>query len=46
MLSIEPHALLTGIGIAVLYLAAAYVLFVYMHTFAVRQLKHDGIRLT
>src|SRR5579859_432102 len=38
MLSVEPGALLTGIGIAVLYLAAAYVLFVYMPTFAVRQL--------
>jgi len=34
----EHRALLTGIGVAVLYLACAYVLFVYMPTFAVRQL--------
>jgi MHS family proline/betaine transporter-like MFS transporter len=38
MLCVEPYALLTGIGIAVLYLAAAYVLFVYMPTFVVLQL--------
>ena len=35
----ERRSLLTAIGVAVLYLACAYVLFVYMPTFAVRQLK-------
>ena len=39
MLLGERRSLLTAIGIAVLYLACAYVLFVYMPTFAVRQLK-------
>jgi MFS transporter, MHS family, proline/betaine transporter len=43
MLRIESRSLLTGIGIAVLYLACAYVLFVYMPTFGVRQL---GLRLS
>ena len=32
----ERRSLFTAIGIAVLYLACAYVLFVYMPTFAVR----------
>ena len=36
MLLGERRSLLTAIGIAVLYLACAYVLFVYMPTFAVR----------
>lgn len=35
----ERRSLFTAIGIAVLYLACAYVLFVYMPTFAVRQLR-------
>jgi MFS transporter, MHS family, proline/betaine transporter len=35
----ERSSLFTAIGIAVLYLACAYVLFVYMPTFAVRQLR-------
>ena len=39
MLLGERRALFTAIGIAVLYLACAYVLFVYMPTFAVRQLR-------
>jgi MFS transporter, MHS family, proline/betaine transporter len=39
MLLGEGRSLLTAIGIAVLYLACAYVLFVYMPTFAVRQLR-------
>ena len=39
MLLGERRSLLTAIGVAVLYLACAYVLFVYMPTFAVRQLK-------
>ena len=39
MLLGERRSLLTAIGIAVLYLACAYVLFVYVPTFAVRQLK-------
>jgi MHS family proline/betaine transporter-like MFS transporter len=39
MLLGERRSLLTAIGIAVLHLACAYVLFVYMPTFAVRQLK-------
>jgi MHS family proline/betaine transporter-like MFS transporter len=39
MLLGERRSLLTAVGIAVLYLASAYVLFVYMPTFAVRQLK-------
>jgi MFS transporter, MHS family, proline/betaine transporter len=30
--------MLTGVGVAVLYIACAYVLFVYMPTFAVRQM--------
>jgi MFS transporter, MHS family, proline/betaine transporter len=34
----QRRALVTGIGVAVLYLACSYVLFVYMPTFAVRQL--------
>ena len=39
MLLGERRSLLTAIGVAVLYLACAYVLFVYMPTFALRQLK-------
>jgi MFS transporter, MHS family, proline/betaine transporter len=39
MLLGEGRSLFTAIGIAVLYLACAYVLFVYMPTFAVRQLR-------
>jgi MHS family proline/betaine transporter-like MFS transporter len=39
MLLGERRSLLTAVGIAVLYLACAYVLFLYMPTFAVRQLK-------
>jgi MFS transporter, MHS family, proline/betaine transporter len=39
MLLGERRSLLTAVGIAVLYLACAYVLFVYMPTFSVRQLK-------
>jgi MHS family proline/betaine transporter-like MFS transporter len=39
MLLGERRSLFTAIGIAVLYLACAYVLFVYMPTFAVRQLR-------
>jgi MFS transporter, MHS family, proline/betaine transporter len=35
----ERRSIFTAIGIAVLYLACAYVLFVYMPTFAVRQLR-------
>lgn len=35
----ERRALVIGVGISVLYLACAYVLFVYMPTFAVRQLR-------
>ena len=34
----QRRALVTGIGVAVLFVACAYVLFVYMPTFAVRQL--------
>jgi MHS family proline/betaine transporter-like MFS transporter len=39
MLLRERHALVVGVGIAALYLACGYVLFIYMPTFAVRQLK-------
>jgi MHS family proline/betaine transporter-like MFS transporter len=39
MLWRERRSLVTAIGVAVLYLACAYVLFVYMPTFAVRQLR-------
>lgn len=35
----EYRALLSGIGISVLYLACAYVLFVYMPTYVVRELR-------
>jgi MHS family proline/betaine transporter-like MFS transporter len=34
----ENRQVFTGIGVAVLYIACAYILFVYMPTFAVRQL--------
>jgi MFS transporter, MHS family, proline/betaine transporter len=39
MLWSERHTLVIGVGISVLYLACAYVLFVYMPTFALRQLR-------
>jgi MFS transporter, MHS family, proline/betaine transporter len=39
MLWRERRALVIGVGVSVLYLACAYVLFVYMPTFAVRQLR-------
>jgi MHS family proline/betaine transporter-like MFS transporter len=39
MLLGEHRSFVIAVGVAVLYLACAYVLFVYMPTFAVRQLK-------
>ncbi len=39
MLWRERRALVIGVGVSFLYLACAYVLFVYMPTFAVRQLR-------
>jgi MFS transporter, MHS family, proline/betaine transporter len=39
MLLRERRSLVVAVGVAVLYLASAYVLFVYMPTFAVRQLR-------